>query len=119
MTLQTQELDLIANCKIKSASSSLTKFVLIFEDGRGLELEAGGAAPVITARMDQEDKLAEQTEAVCKVDWSWILASTVQSVTATSSKVVFHLAPAGDLTIGAQMWQNSAFLSFMPWKPAK
>ena len=119
MTQQTHPLDLIANGRVKSASSSLTKFVLLLEDGRGIELQAAGAVAEIQARIAPADELQEQTEAVCKVDWSWILESTVKGASVSPSKIVFHLAPAGDLTIGAQMWQGSAFLSFMPWKPAK
>jgi hypothetical protein len=119
MTAQTSDLNVITKSCIKAASSSLTKFVLILQDGRGVELEAGGAAPTIAAKVVGADELQEQTEAVCKVDWSWIIDSEVTNVSVSAGKVVFHLAPAGDLTIGAQMWQGSGFLSFMPWKPAK
>ena len=119
MTLQVNDLKSIANRRIRSASSSLTKFVLIFEDGEGLELEAGGSTVHIEARVLPAHELQEQTEAVCKVDWSWIVSSDIKAVSLSSASVVFQLQPAGDLTIGAQMWQGSAFLSFMPWRPAK
>jgi hypothetical protein len=119
MTAQTLDTTKIVNRKISAASSSLTKLVFVFDDGEGVELLAQGSPPSIVASIRSADQLQEQTEAVCQVDWSWVVASNIESVTTKPSTVVFHLKPAGDLTVDARLWQGSAFLSFMPWHPAK
>lgn len=119
MTTQVDELNKVINQKITAASSSLTKLVLILDNQSGLELHGIGNPPAINISVRPSLELQEQSEAVCQVDWSWILSSEIERVTVKPSTVILHLKPAGDLTIDARLWQDSAFLSFMPWKPAK
>lgn len=119
MTTEVEDLNKVVNRKISAASSSLTKLVIVFDDGEGLELEAYGATPAISATIRPAQELQQQTEAVCQVDWSWIISSVIQSITVRPACVVFHLQPGGELSIDARLWQGAAFLSFMPWRPAK
>lgn len=109
--------DLIRGKVIASATSELKMFAVKFEDGTGLLLEAAGTSvPAITAKMLPASELPSDTDAVCKVDWSWIQKAKVADTRMASSAVNFSLDPAGPLQIAVQMWQGSPFLAFSPWK---
>lgn len=119
MTTQVEELNKVTNHKVSAASSSLTKLVVILDSGDGVELHAQGNPAIISIAIKPASELHEQTEAVCQVDWTWIVSSVVESISVRESTVVFHFKPAGDLTVDARLWQGSPFLSFMPWHPAR
>lgn len=106
--------------EIKSASSSLKRFAVIFVDGTGLLLEAveGDSNPNIRASLLCASDLAAENEAVCKVDWSWIVGSKVETFECGEDYFAFRLEPAGPLRITVQLWQDSPFLAFRPFRPA-
>ena len=106
--------------EVASAASSLTAFAVKFTDGTGLLLEATGTpeSATIDTRFMAADELPTIGDAVCKVEWAWIVSSKVSSVQTVTGSFKFHLAPAGTLTILAQVWQGKLFLSFMPYKAA-
>lgn len=110
--------ELVRGKVIASATSELKMFAVKFDDGTGLLLEAGGTSsmPAITAKMLSASELPSDTDAVCKVDWSWIEKAKVADTRIASSSVNFTLDPAGPLQIAVQMWQGSPFLAFSPWK---
>src|SRR6185295_18952023 len=102
---------------IAGASSSLTMFAIKFEDGTGLLLEVGGTpeGPLVESRLMPADELPSIGDAVCKVEWAWIVSSKVESVQSVSGSFKFNLVPAGNLNILAQVYQGKLFLSFMPY----
>ena len=103
---------------VASAASSLTAFAVKFEDGTGLLVEVSGTidAPQIESRLLPADELPTIGDAVCKVEWAWITSSRVESISTVAGSIKINLAPAGTLTVMAQVWQGSLFLSFMPYK---
>lgn len=103
---------------VASATSELKMFAVKFEDGTGLLLEAAGSssAPAVTARLLEASELPADTDAVCKVDWSWIQNSKIADTKVGTGSVTFSLEPAGPLQIAVQVWQGSPFLAFSPWK---
>lgn len=110
----------LQNKEIKSASSSLKRFAVIFVDGTGLLLEAlgDGSNPRVEASLLPSSELAAENEAVCRVDWSWIVGSKVISSENNKDYFAFQLEPAGPLRISVQVWQDSPFLAFRPFRPA-
>lgn len=112
---------LLEGKQIQNASSSLNRFVMKFADGSALLLEARGDAadPCVRATVVSAAELAEESEAVCRVDWGWICGSQIQSVDCRKELVAFQLQPAGPLRIAVNLWQGSPFLSFQPYRPAK
>ncbi len=103
---------------IESAASNLTSFAVKFEDGSGLLLQVAGAPgeAKITSTLMPASELPSIGDAVCKVEWAWIVSSKVVSINTVTGSFEFHLEPAGKLTILAQVYQGSLFLSFMPYK---
>lgn len=110
--------DQILGKVVASATSELRMFALKFEDGSGLLLEAGGTgtSPAVTVKLVPASELPDDTDAVCKVDWSWIQRSKLAKTSLSASSVTFTLEPAGPLQIAVQVWQGSPFLAFSPWK---
>lgn len=115
--------DIELNQKVKGkvvagAASCLTMFTLTFEDGTGMLVEAAGDPhnPKIGTRLMPADELPSIGDAVCKVEWAWIANSKIELVQTVTGSIKFELAPAGPLTIMAQVWNGSLFLSFMPYK---
>lgn len=104
----------IVGDRIVSAHSSLKNFSLQLENS-ALSLDAV-AGPAISVRLVDADELSGEKEAVCAVDWSWILQSTVKNVSVQAAAVKLELDPAGPVVIAASNWQGSPFLSFQPYK---
>ena len=116
--------NILDGARVKSAQSSLESFAVIFEDGRGLlvnatvdEDECGIEALVVEAA-----SIATTPDAVCSVDWSWIYGQSVvtggvkQSTSISGASVKITLTSVGTITIASGMWQGKPFLSFMPYK---
>lgn len=124
MSFISQDIELNQQLKgkrIAKAQSSLTSLAIGFEDGSGILLQAFGTAdnPEIQTRIMPSAELPSIGDAVCKIEWAWIASSKIESVTSTGDSVKFNLNPAGTLTVMAQVWQGSLFLSFAPYKAAK
>ena len=111
----------IVGAKIDKAASSLNKFSINLNDGRGLLLEAGenNDGFLINFNLVDGASLPQLSEAVCTVDWTWIENSTVESVKSSNNSIEFKLSPAGPLVIGLGAWEGKPFLSFRPYRPAK
>jgi hypothetical protein len=105
---------------IASATSDLKTFAIKFEDGTGLLVEAAGDVqnPLINLRLVLEENMPLIGDAVCKVSWGWITASTIESASTVLGGIEFRLAPAGPLAVRTMVYQGSTFLSFMPYKGA-
>ncbi len=103
---------------VAGATSSLTMFALKFEDGTGLLLQTAGDPenPLIETTIMPAEELPSIGDAVCKVEWAWIVSSRVESVHSVSGSIKFQLAPAGELAVQANLWKGSPFLSFIPYK---
>jgi hypothetical protein len=117
--------DIELNSKIKGktiegAASSLTMFTLNFDDGSGMLVQVTGdpTNPQIHSQLMSADELPSIGDAVCKIEWAWIVSSKIESVQNITGSIKFQLAPAGPLTVMAQVWNGSLFLSFMPYKAA-
>lgn len=115
--------DLVLNQKLKDkviagAASSLTAFAVKFEDGTGLLIEASGTPdnPQIETKLMSADELPSIGDAICKIEWAWIVSSKVESVSSVTGSIKFNLVPAGALSVLAQVWKGSLFLSFLPYK---
>ncbi|HEY9679816.1 MAG TPA: hypothetical protein V6C76_17570 [Drouetiella sp.] len=113
----TQDFSELIGKKIVRATSSLKNFSIEFEGSHGLQMDAVDG-PKISAAVVDNTALPVPTEAVCAVDWSWIYGSTLKSLKVDPSVARLQLDAAGPLTVTAGNWQNSAFLGFMPYKPA-
>ena len=119
-------LNSLEGATVKSAQSSLDTFALIFEDGRGLLVNAvvDEGECGISAKILQASEIAAPSEAVCSVDWSWIYGQTLtpgglrQSFGMTPTLKV-NLTGVGTITVAVGVWQGKPFLSFMPYKPTK
>ncbi len=123
MSFITNDIELnqkLAGKEVAGAASSLTAFAVRFSDGTGLLLEATGtpeSAEIVT-RMMPADELPKIGDAVCKVEWAWIVDSKIESIQSVKGSFKFNLVPAGPLTIQSQPWQGKPFLSFMPYQGA-
>jgi hypothetical protein len=122
--------------RVEAATSSLTYFAVILDGGQGLLAEAhpggaapevtvagepaaahsGGAAPEVTVAAVPADALPTLGDAVCAVDWSWIVGSTIRGGTLADGRLRLDLDPAGPLTVTAATWQDAPFLAFQPYK---
>ncbi len=121
MSFITDDIELNQKVKgktIAGAASSLTMFTLAFEDGSGMLIQVAGdpTNPQIHSQLMQADELPSIGDAVCKVEWAWIVSSKIETVQNITGSIKFELSPAGPLTIMAQVWNGSLFLSFMPYK---
>ena len=107
--------------RVKSAGSSLDSFALELDDGTALLAKAinAGGRPAITTEIVQAQNLTKLSDAVCKVDWSWIYGSTVISLSYSQERLKLELDPAGPLAISVAVWQGSPFLAFQPFRPAR
>ena len=107
--------------RVASASSSLTLFSLALDDGRGLLAEASGdaSAAAVTLSLLPLDALPQLAEAVCAVDWSWIVDATVRTATLADDQLHLELDPVGPLTVSAALWQGTPFLAFQPYRPPR
>jgi hypothetical protein len=117
----------LAGAKVKSAQSSLDSFAIIFEDGRGLLINAvadQGECGISVKILDGRE-IAPPNEAVCAVDWGWICGQSLveggvkESSGINGAVVKLTLTGVGTITVAAGMWQGKPFLSFMPYKPSK
>ncbi len=110
----------LQNKQIKSASSSLKRFVVCFADNTALLLEAvgDGSCPEVRASMLSASEIEAENEAVCRVDWGWITGSRIISIACSTDSFAFQLDPAGPLRISVQLWQDSPFLAFRPFRSA-
>jgi hypothetical protein len=104
--------------QILAASSSLNSYTLAFSDGSGILLAASGSArdAQITLSALLSENLPSLAEAVCAVDWSWIVGSTISAAQYGSQRIQLKLDPAGPLNISLGIWQAKPFLTFMPYK---
>lgn len=104
--------------EVAGASSSLTAFAVKFTDGSGLLLQATGTpeSATIDCKLMTADELPTIGDAVCKVEWAWIVSSKVSSVQTVTGSFKLNLVPAGTLTILSSVWEGKTFLSFMPYK---
>jgi hypothetical protein len=125
--LDTSTTAALAGAKIKSAQSSLDSFALIFEDGRGLLINAvtDEGESGISVKVLDSSEIAPPDEAVCAVDWAWIYGQAVvpdgvkESSGVNGASVKLTLTGVGTITVGSGIWQGKGFLSFMPYKPTK
>ena len=60
--------------------------------------------------------LPQLEDAVCTVDWSWIVGSTVRAASLAEGRLRIELEPAGPLTVSAALWQGAPFLAFQPYR---
>lgn len=106
---------------VKAAFSSLTNFSCELDNGHGLIVEAveSASGPAVSLSLVNAAELPKESDAVCRVDWGWIVGSTVAAASANASALRLQLAPAGPLTISVNVWQGKPFLSFQPFRPAK
>jgi hypothetical protein len=103
--------------KIQSASSSLRCFTISLDDGRGLLINAVDAGDPLEADIVSSDQLPQQNEAVCSVDWGWIVGSSIRNARVSADRLVLQLDPSGPLNVFTGVWQGSAYLAFQPYKP--
>ncbi|SRR5579883_247039 len=104
--------------RVLGASSNLTFLAIELDDGHGLLAEArldDAAARVAVVRLPVAS-LPTLEEAVCSVDWSWIVGSVVRAATLAAGQLRLELAPAGPLTVSAALWQGAPFLAFQPYR---
>ena len=66
--------------------------------------------------MESGAKAATDSEAGCRVDWSWLAARRIASADSTLDKIVITFEDGETLTIQASLWKGQAFLAFSPWK---
>jgi hypothetical protein len=104
--------------RVVAASSSLTFLSLALDDGHGLLAEAktDGEAPRVGVARLPTDSLPRLEDAVCTVDWSWIVGSTLRAASLAEGRLRLELEPAGPLTVSAALWQGAPFLAFQPFK---
>jgi hypothetical protein len=125
--VDTSSPEALTGATVKRAQSSLDSFALIFEDGRGLLMNATSSDDEcgISVKVLDGREIVPPDEAVCAVDWSWIYGqSLVQGgIKETSgidgASVKLTLTGVGTITVAVAMWQGKPFLSFMPYKPTK
>ena len=107
-----------AGRRVVAASSSLTFLSLALDDGHGLlaEAKADGEAPRVGVARLPASSLPPLEDAVCTVDWSWIVGSTLRAASLAEGRLRFDLEPAGPLTVSAALWQGAPFLAFQPYR---
>jgi hypothetical protein len=107
--------------RVEGASSSLTLFALALDAGAGLLAEARqvAEAPVVGIATPAASALPALAEAVCAVDWGWIVGSSIRRASLEGGQLRLELEPAGPLTVSAALWQGAPFLAFQPYRPAK
>ena len=116
-----EALEVVVGRRVVGASSSLTFLAVELDDGHGLLAEAkpaGEAAQVAVVRLPAES-LPTLEEAVCTVDWSWIIGSSVRAATLAEGNLRLELDPAGPLAVSAALWQGAPFLAFQPYRAPK
>jgi hypothetical protein len=103
---------------VKAAFSSLTRFAIEFTDGTALVLETKttDTQAAIGAQLVDASTMPRDEEAVCKVDWKWIIDSKIASIANSNAAVKLQLDPAGPLSVTMQFWQGSPFLAFQPYR---
>src|ERR1700679_2107847 len=113
--LDTSSTAALAGAKIKSAQSSLDSFALIFEDGRGLLINAvtDEGESGISVKVLDSSEIAPPNEAVCAVDWAWIYGQAVvpqdgikESSGVNGASVKLTLTGVGTITVASGMWQG-------------
>ncbi|HLH23431.1 MAG TPA: hypothetical protein VK066_12990 [Chloroflexota bacterium] len=104
--------------RVLAATSSLTYFAVTLEGGLGLlaEARAGGAGPTVAVAAVPADALPTLGDAVCAVDWGWIVGAIIRGATLADDRLRLDLDPAGPLTVSAATWQEAPFLAFQPYK---
>jgi hypothetical protein len=117
MSSRTTNLQPIIGRKIQAASSSLRCFTIALDDGHGLLVNAVNAEEPLAAEVVTADKLPEQNEAVCSVDWGWIVGADIRQVRLFGDRLVLDLDPSGPLNVFTGVWQGSPYLAFQPYKP--
>lgn len=103
---------------IKGASSSLTEFSCQTDGEFGLVVRAtdSNGSPRLQIQTLPNEELPQDSDAVCRVDWSWIVNSRIAEMTSSSSALRLQMTPAGPLAISVGTWQGKPFLSFQPYK---
>jgi hypothetical protein len=117
----TAKLELLRGEKIVKASSSLSNFSIEFESGLGLSVDAIMDDEEVGLQLEVIDSsdLAEGSDAVCAVDWTWICKSVIKNLStnrANPTNLRLELDPVGPLAISVGLWQGKPFLSFQPYK---
>jgi hypothetical protein len=104
--------------RVVAAGSSLTFLSVTLDDGHGLLAEAktDGEAPRVGVARLPADSLPQLADAVCTVDWSWIVGSTLRAGSLAEGRLRLELEPAGPLTVSAALWQGAPFLAFQPYR---
>ncbi|HEY7068097.1 MAG TPA: hypothetical protein VII06_41990 [Chloroflexota bacterium] len=104
--------------RVIGATSSLNSFAVTLDGELGLlaEAQAGGEAPTVTARAVPAAALPTLGDAVCAVDWGWIVGATVRAATLGEGRLRLALDPGGPLIVSAATWQDTPFLAFQPYK---
>jgi hypothetical protein len=103
--------------QIASASSSLTVFAVALDDGSGLLVEARDAAsPTVVVTTMDASALPAVADAVCAVDWGWIVGARIVAAELTERQLRFELEGVGPLTVSAANWQDAPFLAFQPYR---
>jgi hypothetical protein len=101
---------------VKKANSSLNGLTIEFDEGLGLMVEARRSEAPIAVSLTDAAALPSVADAVCAVDWGWIVGSTVKQAALGNDRLDLYLEPAGPLCVRASMWQGSPFLAFKPYK---
>ena len=115
-----EALEQVVGRRVAGATSSLTQFAVQLDGDRGLLAEArGDEAPVVAVSTPPANALPTQGDAVCAVDWSWIVGSIIRRATAANGQLRLELDPAGPLTVSAALWQGAPFLAFQPYRPSR
>jgi hypothetical protein len=114
----TDALERVIGARIVGAGSALTCFAAELHDGSGLLVEAQGddKAAEVAVSTPPASALPRLADAVCTVDWGWILGSTIRQATLAEGKLRLELEPAGPLTVSAAVWQGAPFLAFQPYR---
>jgi len=107
--------------QIKSAGSSLNTFALELGDQTALLINAARLeeSARLTVACVETANMPKLVDAVCTVDWTWIVGSTIKKATITAERLQLELDPAGPLSIVLGTWQGSPFLGFQPFRPAR
>ena len=58
----------------------------------------------------------QKGDAVCAVDWGWIVGSTIAAASLADGTLRLTLDPAGPLTVSAATWQGAPLLAFQPYR---
>jgi hypothetical protein len=74
--------------------------------------------PWLSGELVQASALPKEADAVCKVDWSWIVGCSIMAANISEKDTQLQLEKVGLLRISLQMWQGNPFLAFQPFRPA-